>query len=58
VLSTTGGTSDARFIQAFCPVLEFGLVGQTMHAVDERTSVAELEQLAAIYRRVMQAYFA
>jgi succinyl-diaminopimelate desuccinylase len=58
VLSTTGGTSDARFIQAYCPVLEFGLVGQTMHAVDERTSVAELEQLAAIYRKVMQAYFA
>jgi succinyl-diaminopimelate desuccinylase len=58
VLSTTGGTSDARFIQAYCPVLEFGLVGQTMHAVDERTPVAELEQLAAIYRKVLQAYFA
>jgi succinyl-diaminopimelate desuccinylase len=58
ILSTTGGTSDARFIQAYCPVLEFGLVGQTMHAVDERTPVAELEQLAAIYRKVLQAYFA
>jgi succinyl-diaminopimelate desuccinylase len=58
VLSTTGGTSDARFIQAYCPVLEFGLVGQTMHAVDERTPVAELEQLAAIYQRVLKAYFA
>jgi succinyl-diaminopimelate desuccinylase len=57
-LSTTGGTSDARFIQAHCPVVEFGLVGQTMHAVDERTSVAELEQLSAIYRRVLKAYFA
>ncbi len=57
-LSTTGGTSDARFIQAHCPVVEFGLVGQTMHAIDERTPVAELEQLAAIYRRVLQAYFA
>jgi succinyl-diaminopimelate desuccinylase len=56
-LSTTGGTSDARFIQAHCPVVEFGLVGQTMHAVDERTPVAELEQLAAIYRRILQAYF-
>lgn len=58
VLSTTGGTSDARFIQAYCPVLEFGLVGQTMHAVDERTSLAELDQLATIYRKVMKAYFA
>ena len=56
VLSTTGGTSDARFIQAICPVVEFGLVGQTMHAVDERTSVAELEQLAAIYRRLLKTY--
>ena len=56
VLSTTGGTSDARFIQATCPVVEFGLVGQTMHAVDERTSVAELEQLAAIYRRLLKTY--
>ena len=58
VLSTTGGTSDARFIQAHCPVVEFGLVGQTMHAVDERTPVAELEQLAAIYRRVIESYLA
>jgi succinyl-diaminopimelate desuccinylase len=56
-LSTTGGTSDARFIQAACPVIEFGLVGQTMHATDERTSVDDLERLAAIYGRVIAAYF-
>jgi succinyl-diaminopimelate desuccinylase len=57
-LSTTGGTSDARFIQAYCPVIEFGLVGQTMHAVDERCAVDELETLARIYRRAIQSYFA
>ncbi len=57
VLSTTGGTSDARFIQAHCPVIEFGLVGQTMHAVDERTPVEDLERLAAIYQRALAAYF-
>lgn len=57
VLSTTGGTSDARFIQACCPVVEFGLVGQTMHAVDERTPVEDLERLAAIYAGVLAAYF-
>ena len=57
-LSTTGGTSDARFIKAHCPVVEFGLVGQTMHAVDERVAIADLERLAAIYRRVLDAYFA
>jgi succinyl-diaminopimelate desuccinylase len=57
-LSTTGGTSDARFIKDFCPVVEFGLVGQTMHQVDERVPVAELDRLAAIYRRVLDAYFA
>ena len=56
-LSTTGGTSDARFIQAYCPVIEFGLVGQTMHAVDERCPVDELEALARIYRRALEAYF-
>ena len=56
-LSTTGGTSDARFIQAHCPVVEFGLVGQTMHAVDERTPIADLEQLSAIYGRVLTSYF-
>ena len=46
-LATDGGTSDARFIKNYCPVVEFGLVGQTMHAVDERTPVADLEKLAA-----------
>ena len=57
VLSTSGGTSDARFIQAYCPVVEFGLVGQTMHAVDENVPVAELEALTRIYRRVIARYF-
>ena len=47
---TTGGTSDARFIVKDCPVVEFGLVGQTMHQVDERVAVADLDRLAAIYR--------
>ena len=57
-LSTTGGTSDARFICKYAQVLEFGLVGQTMHAVDERTAVADLHGLEAIYRRALGAYFA
>ena len=56
--STTGGTSDARFIRAMCPVLELGLVGQTMHQVDERVPVAELEALTATYRRVIKAVLA
>jgi len=56
-LSTTGGTSDARFIKDYCPVVEFGLVGQTMHQVDERAPVADLVALAAIYRKVLQKYF-
>jgi succinyl-diaminopimelate desuccinylase len=56
-LSTGGGTSDARFIKDYCPVLEFGLVGQTMHAVDERTPVADLKTLTAIYRRIIEKYF-
>jgi succinyl-diaminopimelate desuccinylase len=56
-LSTTGGTSDARFIKNYCPVLEFGLVGATMHQVDERTPIADLETLAAIYRRILERYF-
>ncbi len=58
VLSTTGGTSDARFIKSYCPVVEFGLVGQTMHQVDERVPVADLDRLAAIYRGVLERYFA
>jgi succinyl-diaminopimelate desuccinylase len=57
-LSTTGGTSDARFIKSHCPVVEFGLVGKTMHAVDERIAVSDLEALTAIYTRVLAQYFA
>ena len=57
-LSTTGGTSDARFIKDYCPVLEFGLVGQTMHAVDECVPVADLTALTAVYRRIIEKYFA
>ena len=56
-LSTTGGTSDARFIAGYCPVIEFGLVGQTMHQIDERASVADLEKLTKIYRGVLERYF-
>ena len=56
-LSTTGGTSDARFIKDYCPVLEFGLVGQTMHSVDECTPVADLVTLTAVYRRIIENYF-
>lgn len=55
--STTGGTSDARFIRAMCPVLELGLVGQTMHQIDERAPVAEIEALAEVYRRVIATWF-
>lgn len=55
--STTGGTSDARFIRALCPVLELGLVGQTMHQIDERVPVAELEALTEVYRRVIETVF-
>ena len=57
-LSTTGGTSDARFIKDFCPVAEFGLVGQSMHKVDERVSLADLEALTRIYLGVIEGYFA
>jgi succinyl-diaminopimelate desuccinylase len=57
-LSTSGGTSDARFISNYCPVIEFGLVGQTMHQVDERTPVADLEKLTKIYRGMLDRYFA
>jgi succinyl-diaminopimelate desuccinylase len=56
-LSTSGGTSDARFIKDYCPVLEFGLVGQTMHAVDECVPVADLVALTAVYRRIIEKYF-
>ncbi|WP_171209126.1 MULTISPECIES: succinyl-diaminopimelate desuccinylase [unclassified Ruegeria] len=57
-LSTTGGTSDARFIKSHCPVVEFGLVGRTMHQVDECVEVAQIEQLKAIYMRILADYFA
>jgi succinyl-diaminopimelate desuccinylase len=57
-LNTGGGTSDARFITHYCPVIEFGLVGQTMHQVDERASVTDLERLTRIYRGVLERYFA
>jgi succinyl-diaminopimelate desuccinylase len=56
-LSTSGGTSDARFIKDFCPVIEFGLANQTMHKVDERVPAADLVALTAIYRRVLDRYF-
>lgn len=56
-LSTGGGTSDARFIKNYCPVVEFGLVGQTMHKVDECVPVDDLDRLAAIYRRFLTSYF-
>ncbi|MFW8593727.1 succinyl-diaminopimelate desuccinylase [Cribrihabitans neustonicus] len=57
-LSTTGGTSDARFVKDHCPVVEFGLVGKTMHQVDECVEVAQIEQLKAIYTRILKDYFA
>jgi succinyl-diaminopimelate desuccinylase len=56
-MSTTGGTSDARFIRALCPVLEFGLVGETMHAVDERVPVSQIRDLQAAYQRIIERYF-
>ena len=56
-LSTTGGTSDARFITHHCPVVEFGLVGQTMHQVDERVPIADLRALTVIYRKIIERYF-
>jgi succinyl-diaminopimelate desuccinylase len=58
VASTTGGTSDARFVKSHCPVVEFGLVGRTMHEVDERVEVANIHQLKAIYTRILTDYFA
>ena len=56
-LSTSGGTSDARFIKDYCPVVEFGLVGQTMHMVDERVALADLETLTQIYERFLEDWF-
>jgi len=57
-LSTTGGTSDARFIRSYCPVLEFGLVGESMHKVDEKSAIADLRTLARVYETVLDRYFA
>ncbi len=57
-LNTGGGTSDARFIKNYCPVVEFGLVGQTMHQIDERTPVKDIDQLTQIYRGLLDRYFA
>jgi len=56
-LSTSGGTSDARFIKDYCPVVEFGLVGQTIHAIDERVPVKDLQTLTAVYRKILDNYF-
>ena len=56
-LSTTGGTSDARFIHEFCPIAEFGLVGLTMHKIDERVPVADIAALTTIYQSVLDLYF-
>jgi succinyl-diaminopimelate desuccinylase len=56
-LSTTGGTSDARFIRSYCPVLEFGLVGETMHKVDEKSAVDDLRTLSRVYETVLDRYF-
>ena len=56
-LSTSGGTSDARFIASYCPVIEFGLVGQSMHQIDERTPVSDLEKLTKVYRGILERYF-
>jgi succinyl-diaminopimelate desuccinylase len=55
--NTTGGTSDARFIRAMCPVLEFGLVGQTMHQIDERVPVEEIERLSGVYEAIVRRFF-
>lgn len=58
VASTSGGTSDARFIKDHCPVIEFGLVGKTMHQINERVEVVQIDQLKAIYGRILRDYFA
>ena len=57
-LSTSGGTSDARFITRFCPVVEFGLTNETIHAVDENARVADIDALTAVYARIIERYFA
>ena len=57
-LSTTGGTSDARFIRNYCPVLEFGLIGESMHKVDEKSAIADLKMLARVFETMLDRYFA
>jgi acetylornithine deacetylase/succinyl-diaminopimelate desuccinylase-like protein len=57
-LSTTGGTSDARFIKDYCPVIEFGLTGETMHKIDENVATADIEKLSRVYERVLERFFA
>ncbi|MEM8581747.1 MAG: M20/M25/M40 family metallo-hydrolase, partial [Pseudomonadota bacterium] len=57
-MSTSGGTSDARFVKDHCPVVEFGLVGKSMHQVDERVELAQIPQLKSIYKRILREYFA
>ncbi len=57
-LSTSGGTSDARFVKDHCPVVEFGLVGRTMHEVDERVTIDQIGQLKRVYTRILKDYFA
>lgn len=57
-LGTTGGTSDARFIKDYCPVVEYGLCGKTMHSVDESVSAAEIDSLKQVYMRILERYFA
>ena len=56
-LSTTGGTSDARFIRKISPCIEFGLVGKTMHKVDEAVSLKDLKKLTKIYKEILDNYF-
>jgi succinyl-diaminopimelate desuccinylase len=58
VLSTSGGTSDARFVKDHCPVVEFGLVGRTMHQVDERVAVDDIVRLKRVYGRILRDWFA
>jgi len=58
VLSTSGGTSDARFVKDHCPVVEFGLVGKSMHQVDEYAELADIHKLKAVYARILRQYFA
>jgi succinyl-diaminopimelate desuccinylase len=56
-LSTSGGTSDARFIKDIAPCIEFGLVGNTMHQVDERSSIRDMKKLKSIYLKIIKSFF-